>query len=54
VGTPRPLLGGQALPVVTGAFAPDGERFLGATTVSGDVGPVLTLVTSWSAALDRK
>lgn len=54
VGAPRPLFGGQVLQIVTGAFAPDGKRVLGATTLSGDVGPVLTLVTNWASALESK
>jgi len=53
IGAPRPLFGGEALPVSTGAFTPDGKRFLGAAQLSGDTGPVLTLVTNWTSALPK-
>lgn len=39
--------------MVTGAFTPDGTRYLGAAQLSGDVGPVLTLVTNWASMLQR-
>jgi len=54
IGTPRPLFGGNVLPVVLGDFTPDGKRFLGATPVGDNAGPVLTMVLNWPAALERK
>jgi eukaryotic-like serine/threonine-protein kinase len=54
VGARRPLFGGKAPFGMVGAFAPDGKRFLAPTAVAGDVGPVLTLVTSWASELEKK
>jgi len=42
------------LSFVTGAFAPDGKRFLAAMPVAGDAGPALTLVTHWAADLEKR
>jgi Tol biopolymer transport system component len=53
IGAPRPLFGGQILPVVGGDFTPDGRRFLGATQLRGEAGPVLTLVTHWYASIQH-
>jgi hypothetical protein len=54
VSAPRPLFGGKVLSFVTGAFAPDGKRFLAAMPVAGDAGPALTLVTHWAADLEKR
>ena len=53
IDAPRPLFEGKEVAVVTGAFTPDGTRYLGAAQLSGDVGPVLTLVTNWASMLQR-
>ncbi len=53
IGSPRPLFGGQAIPADTGAFTPDGTRYLAAAQLSGDTGPVLTLVSNWTASLRK-
>jgi len=54
IGAARPLFDGKVLPVVVGEFTPDGRRYLGATTLGGDVGPILTLVTNWHTALEKR
>jgi Tol biopolymer transport system component len=51
VGSPEPLFGGEVLPIVSGAFSPDGTRLLGAVTDEGEAAPGLTLVTNWGAEL---
>jgi Tol biopolymer transport system component len=54
VGTRRPLLGGQILPIAVGNFTRDGKRFLGAVQRVGTTGPILTLVTRWASEFDKK
>ena len=51
IGSPQPLFGGEALPVISGDFMPDGTRFLGARRDDTGTAPGLTLVTSWSTEL---
>jgi len=53
IDAPRPLFDGKTLPVVTGAFTADGARYLAAAQLSGNVGPVLTLVTNWTSMLQH-
>jgi len=54
VGKPRPLFGGQALPIDTVDITHDGKRLLGAARRPSTTGPVLTLVTNWESELKAK